>query len=771
MHRFSSRTRRYLGLTTIRSRLFFAFVLMTLLPALAFATVSTVVGYRSGRQQVIEQLESVATIKEAELNTWVKSLEGEVATAAASADASRSMRELLSAEADDADRMAAYQKLHQWFEQVVEQSPRLDELLLLDLDTRVVLSTQWQNEGRFGGPGSQLYFPRGLRGEYLSPPSYTMLVGDLAVMAVRPVLDENGQALGVLGGRAGPSGLSEIMSERTGLGETGETYLVTTSHVMLTEPRFPRDRWSTLEYVFTEGAHYALEEVKNGSGAYSNYRGQRVLGVYHWLPDLQLALLAEQWEAEAMSPVYANLGANLGVAVVAVLLAGTVSMLLARSIVVPLGELARTAQRVAEGDFGHSSEVVRPDEIGALAQAYNTMTARLRELIATLEERVRERTEDLQSRALQLETSARVSREITSILDVDQLLKQVVEVIKAAFGYYHVRIFLMDEEANGLVLGAGTGQAVEHWTDEGTHLTVESSGLNGQVAQTGEPLIAGEVHLEPGYLQVGVLPLTGSQLVVPLRIGRRVIGTLDVQSTELNAFAQEDVRLIQSLADQVAVAIENARLYERSQSLAVLEERQRLARELHDSLTQALYSTSLFAEAARREMNAGDPELVHDYLDQLTETAQQALKQMRLLVYELRPAALDREGLVGALSERLRLVERRLGIETHLGLDGEIELAPHEEEALYRIAEEALNNALKHADASSVSVLLEVVGHGLRLAVTDDGRGFDPHGAHDGGGMGLSTMRERAQGVGAELSIVSSPGRGTTVRVELEVGS
>jgi nitrate/nitrite-specific signal transduction histidine kinase len=744
---------------------------MTILPAVAFGAVSTIVGYRSGRQQVIDQLESVATIKEEELSIWAQAVQTDVAMAAMAPDATRYMAEVLSpAEIPDERQTAAYDMLHDWFGHVVAESSRLDELLLMDLDTRVVLSTQQENEGRLGGPGAQVYFLRGLEREYLSPPSYATLVGEVALMAVRPVVGEQGHSMGLLAGRAGPTGLSEIMLERTGLGDTGETYLVMSTHVMLTQPRFPREKWSDLEYVFTDGAFAALGDQRNGSGTYSNYEGRPVIGVYHWLPDLQLALIAEQWEAEAMSAVYANLLANLGVTVVAVSLAGTVSLLLARSIVLPLGDLARTAKSVAEGQFDHNARETGPDEIGAVAKAFNTMAARLRALIRTLEERVKERTEDLERRALQLETSARVSREIASILDIDALLGQVADLIKESFGHYYVCVYLLDEERGELVLGAHSGTMGGSPYKESSRLPVDEMSLNAEVVRANRALMTNDVSLDPRYRSNESVPDTRSELVVPLRIGSQAIGTLDVHSARENAFGEEDVGVMQSLADQVAVAVENARLYEHSQSLAVLEERQRFARELHDSLTQSLYGISLFSEAARREMRSGDAQAVQAHLEQLATTGQQALKQMRLLVFELRPPALEREGLAAVLRERLRMVEGRLGIETHFGVDDQVGLSPQVEEALYRIAEEALNNALRHAAATSVVVYLGSNANCVRLEVTDNGRGFDPQAVHGRGGVGLLTMCERAEALGGELNILSSPGQGTTVRVQLEVG-
>jgi signal transduction histidine kinase len=202
----------------------------------------------------------------------------------------------------------------------------------------------------------------------------------------------------------------------------------------------------------------------------------------------------------------------------------------------------------------------------------------------------------------------------------------------------------------------------------------------------------------------------------------------------------------------------------------VVRERERLARELHDSVTQSLYSLTLLAEASQRLLGGGDLERAMEYTGRLGEIAQQALKEMRLLVYQLRPLVLKREGLVGALQQRLDAVEKRAGVDARLLVEGTLDLPVVVEEGLYRIAQEALNNALKHASPRSVTLRIEAGDRWIRLEVEDDGRGFEPAAVRDHGGMGLTSMRERADRLGGSFSIVSAPGEGTTVRVDVEVG-
>jgi PAS domain S-box-containing protein len=204
-----------------------------------------------------------------------------------------------------------------------------------------------------------------------------------------------------------------------------------------------------------------------------------------------------------------------------------------------------------------------------------------------------------------------------------------------------------------------------------------------------------------------------------------------------------------------------------AQAQAALEERQRLARELHDSVTQSLYSLTLLAEASRRTAQAGEVEKVVGNIARLGETAQQALKEMRLLVYELRPLALEQAGLADALQHRLDAVEKRAGINAQLRVELDVKLPPHVENALYRIAQEALNNSLKHAEANKVVVSLRSSGKQVEMEIKDNGKGFDTEGTQDQGGLGLTSIRERVEALGGEVSIIAEPGAGTHVRLRV----
>jgi signal transduction histidine kinase len=206
-------------------------------------------------------------------------------------------------------------------------------------------------------------------------------------------------------------------------------------------------------------------------------------------------------------------------------------------------------------------------------------------------------------------------------------------------------------------------------------------------------------------------------------------------------------------------------LRERVEQAAIIEERTRLARDLHDSVTQSLYGATLFADAGKELIKANDLARASEYMSRTGEVIQTALKEMRLLIYELRPAMLEQVGLVGALRQRLETVERRANISVGLTAGESINLPMTVEQELYHIAQEALNNALKHAEATSVTVSLTGNETQVFLEVSDNGRGFDYETARQQGGLGLITMRERAEKIDGKLEIATAPDKGTQVKV------
>jgi signal transduction histidine kinase len=256
-----------------------------------------------------------------------------------------------------------------------------------------------------------------------------------------------------------------------------------------------------------------------------------------------------------------------------------------------------------------------------------------------------------------------------------------------------------------------------------------------------------------------------SATAVPLRVQGRIVGALTCYSATSSPLSSSDLSLLTTIADQVAVAVENARLYMRSRDVATLEERQRLARELHDSVSQALYGIALGARTARTLLDR-DAARAAEPLEYVLAQAEAGLAEMRALIFELRPDALEKEGLVAALTKQAESLRVRHGIAVKAHLSNEPDVPFETKEALYRIAQEAMHNTVKHARARAVDLSLTWDAEDVVLEVRDDGTGFDPARGFPGH-LGLQTMKERAMRLGGTLQVESAPGSGTRIAVQV----
>ncbi|MGH2947620.1 MAG: GAF domain-containing sensor histidine kinase [Solirubrobacteraceae bacterium] len=263
-------------------------------------------------------------------------------------------------------------------------------------------------------------------------------------------------------------------------------------------------------------------------------------------------------------------------------------------------------------------------------------------------------------------------------------------------------------------------------------------------------------------------PQMRSFLGVPIVARGEVIGAFYLTEKEgAGEFGAEDQRLIEMLAAHAAIAIENARLHERSRELNVIAERNRLARDLHDSVSQKLFGLVMSAEAAAT-LVARDGAAARDQVARLGRLAQEALGELRSLIFELRPASLEEEGLAATLRKQVDVLRRAHGREIELRVSGSARPVPEAEVDVLRIAQEALHNALRHARAERIELRMQARDDRLTVTVADDGVGFDPEepGLRSRR-LGLTSMEERARALGGTLAVVSRPGEGTTVTLEV----
>jgi len=369
--------------------------------------------------------------------------------------------------------------------------------------------------------------------------------------------------------------------------------------------------------------------------------------------------------------------------------------------------------------------------------------------------------EETRQRLAESQSIQRVTAALLQKLELDQVLEIVRHEARHLTGAAGGSVFLLEEGTWLRVAGddAELDPLAKRIPVAGT--------LTGQAVLSGKPSLAN--NYGNGMVETRTASLkTESLLAVPLQVGGTAIGALNV-ANKPGGFTEDDVRILGLLADVAAIAIENARLRDIAARLAVAEERQWLARELHDSVTQAIYSVTLYAEAARMALSAGKQDVAAENLHELQTMAREALFDIRLLIFELHPPILEAQGLAAALRIRLAAVETRAGLQSEMRVEGERRLPLSIEEELYRIALEALNNVVKHARAQHVTVNLRFDEQPVCLEISDDGLGYDPARARVNGGMGLRGMEERARRINGTLEILGAPGQGTTVKVEVPI--
>ena len=436
---------------------------------------------------------------------------------------------------------------------------------------------------------------------------------------------------------------------------------------------------------------------------------------------------------EALGAVLRSSLVNL-VAVVAVTLVAAAAF--SRSLLIePIARLTDATRALAAGDRSVRLRLGDRSELGELARSFDAMADALAEAQDRLEARVTARTAEL--RAL-----LALSNTIAVTTDLEPLLAAVLDRL----------------EASG---SAGAAEIVE----------ADASGATLRLAVRGD--LPADPALDPRTLPVDGRVADGV-LVLPLRVRERSVGALRIAAPVAAEWDEERLRLVAAIAAQAAVAIENVRLYERARDEAADDERRHLARELHDSVSQALYAIVLGGHAALKHVDR-DPAKARKALDTVVELAEAALAEMRALIFELRPEALADVGLAAALHRQLDGLELRHKLATDRAFDALPDLPFVHQQMLLRVVQEALHNVVKHARADRVAVRASlcdadggVAGErgGLRLEVADDGVGFDPAGPFPGH-LGLTSMRERLADVGGRLEIESARGAGTVLRAHL----
>jgi len=383
--------------------------------------------------------------------------------------------------------------------------------------------------------------------------------GEPALVVSEPIFSDNGEILGV---GMFASDLNDLSEEVTAgsFGESGRIFIVDSDNQVVahTNPEFANQ-------LLNLSLHPAIVSMRNANQAdrngirYTDENGTTWIAYFQNI-NYGWGVVAEQSEAEVLGALQ-NLQISTWVVItIGTLLLAVFSALAIRQSMQPIGSLTETATAIAAGDLSRVAPVESIDEFGFLAESFNRMTEQLLELIGNLEQRVSERTKDLEARSRQLEAAAEVGRSASSILDVNELMENTVDLIRERFNLYYVGLFLTDENWEFAVLQAGTGEAGQRMLARQHKIRI-GEGMIGWTVANGQPRVALEVGEDAVRQATAELPETRSEAAIPLRSRGQVIGALTVQSVRSGEFDEAVIAVLQTMADLISVAIDNARLF------------------------------------------------------------------------------------------------------------------------------------------------------------------------------------------------------------------
>jgi signal transduction histidine kinase len=546
---------------------------------------------------------------------------------------------------------------------------------------------------------------------------------------------------------------------------------------------------------------YTVHESPPNPQNYENHQGIQVIGIQRWLPDLGASLVIEESRESALAPsddlAVVLIGSTLGVVLLTALTASAVT----RRLTLPIIELTATAVQVASGDLQLKVPATRRDELGILARAFNVMTTKLRILYEDLEYKVWERTQQLceanskiRYRAMQLAISAEVGRVVTSILDRELLLERVVELTRDCFQAAFVAVYLLDETANGreVVFQEGTGRLGAEFKAQGHRLGLDDKRLVSLAAKSSEPWTRAGSELDD-FLDRVRFSGTRAELAVPLRIGERVLGVLDVHRLDREAFDEDEIMVLETLAGQISVAIENARAYElERQASAQLRDveqmRRHFLRNMSHALRIPLNNIIGFSRVMLKEIDGPISELQQQDLSAIHDSGQRLLGLINDILdvahldagaMDLDIRAVDIADVAEGIEPTVKALLHGRPIEFRCQISQNLPPVRADANRLRQVLVKLLSNAAQYTRDGRITLRIWRSENEVVASVSDTGIGIpeedrdkvyemfrqlsDPVAAERrGAGLGLTLSKGIVEIHGGTMWLESAEGQGTT---------
>ena len=668
---------RFSHFGSLRKRLLFWFLLMSLLPLLFLGGMDLLAARQALTDQAFAALTATEAFKAQEIERWLADRRGDISFARnlvvvrGSSGVDEGLPTLIKFKADPTH--PAYVEAFSRAEGVLASFARdisgegealYHDIMLVDLagDVLFALDERSVRTNIFvTGEVDSALFESGQQGVYVDDIRANPIHNnELHLRVAAPIEDSEGVVIGIIVLEAKVDALNAIMEERTGLGQSGETYLVGQDKLFRSESRFASElgldttQLNPAVLVDTVASRSGLE---GGSDAQiiNDYRGLPVFSSWGFVEvqtptksnpaGIRWAMMAEIDEAEVNQPIV-----NLAwITITLVLLAGVLvtgaTASVSRSLATPIQHVAEVARSVASGDLSQRAKVNSGDEIEDLAQAFNTMTVQINRTLETVVERTRK-----------LEIIAVLSERLSAILEVDSLLTEMVNLVKTRFEYYHAHVYLLDKSGQTLQLTAGAGQVGVQLKAQGHNIKLDTpTSLVARAARTAQVVQVDNVREAKDWLPNPLLPNTYAEMAIPIILEDQVVGVLDVQEDTIAGLDEADANVLRSLANQVAIAIRNARLFAEVQ--AALAD----ARAVQEHYIEQAWNSGRIKQQIQPYLYQSDSATTALAEDMLTQVEQQALLQTKPAMIDL-PSSTNSGDHQAALVAPVKFADRVIGI-------------------------------------------------------------------------------------------------------------
>lgn len=766
--------------------------LLTAFLVLAIVPLSAVTWYATQRErhdiqrEITAKLSSVSAMMENQVRQWVEYRTRDLALLAALPITQQSVGALVTADGSGqsaVDAGAARDVLRDQLRALLVQDPAFRRLAVLDGADQVLVAIDVADL-----PVGLAILPAPEQSACLEAISLDQIENAGLMVGQRITAPKgDGKTLGTLTGWLNPCNLVPMMRAASELETIGEIYLVDANGMSLSHGR----------EVVSPGIQAALTggdaEVLN-----DNYAGVPVIGVYRWMADLGLVLVAEQTQENAFAPMdnvtAAIVGATLGVALVTAVIAAIVT----RQITRPIVRLTESALNIAEGNMEQRVPVKSRDEIGILAYVFNRMAAELKVLYDDLEEKVAQRTAllqkanyQIQRRAIQLATTVEVGQVATSTLEPDHLLQEVVQLVHDSFfSYSYVGIYLLDDSGNQVLLKEATGGSEDVRAVKAEAVPAGHGSPVGQAVVTGEPCI---VRYEPERAQkVFLSPYVRAEGALPLKMGDQVIGVLDILSTEEDDFDTDDVSVLQTVANQITIALENARTYvterEAAKRLRELDRSKRrflvnMSHELRTPLTNIIGFSRLMLkgiDGPLSERQRDDTQIIYHNGEHLLGLINDLLdiSHIEAGLMELQFREVNLADLINSVMATASALVRDKDVQLEQKVPSDLPKVHADAARIRQVLLRLLTNAAKFTEQGAITVRAWSADRQVLVSVSDTGAGipqedFDrifeqfeqgslENGRRpDGAGLGLALSKEFVEMHGGQIWVESEMGVGS----------